>query len=245
MSLSSVNRVGTYVMVTLVGMVVAVLAAYYVLAQFVFPLKTPDIVPMESFQGITQARGIITSIERDSLSVSTTTVVTLVTNAGEQKRVLVPLYPGAHCSTTNIFDPINLSIGDTIDVKGTTQNNGDIFPCGESEHHVVLVERNIPIVVEEEVVASTTASTTEANIDVEILVSMHDNDRSVGHVENIDISPMVDVLWFGDIDHDNKSDMILQDCPYEVGCRASLFLSSKAHKGELLRKVSEHFWPGD
>lgn len=63
--------------------------------------------------------------------------------------------------------------------------------------------------------------------------------------ENAEISPSVDVLWFGDIDHDNKPDMILQDCPYEVGCRASLYLSSKAHKGEFLRKVSEHFWPGD
>ena len=63
--------------------------------------------------------------------------------------------------------------------------------------------------------------------------------------ENSDISPSIEVLWFGDIDQDNKPDMILQDCPYEVGCRASLFLSSKARKGEFLRKVSEHFWPGD
>jgi hypothetical protein len=63
--------------------------------------------------------------------------------------------------------------------------------------------------------------------------------------ENIDINPTVNVLWFGDLDRDNKPDVILQDCPYEAGCRASLFLSSKAKKGELLRKVSEHFWPGD
>jgi uncharacterized protein YgiM (DUF1202 family) len=63
--------------------------------------------------------------------------------------------------------------------------------------------------------------------------------------ENVDISPNIEILWFGDLDQDNKPDMILQDCPYEVGCRASLFLSSKAHQGEFLRKVSEHFWPGE
>ena len=63
--------------------------------------------------------------------------------------------------------------------------------------------------------------------------------------ENEAISPMVQVLWYGDIDSDNKPDIILQDCPYEVGCRASLFLSSKAKKGALLHKVSEHFWPGE
>lgn len=63
--------------------------------------------------------------------------------------------------------------------------------------------------------------------------------------ENELMNPSVDVLWFGDLDRDNKPDMVIQDCPYEVGCRASLFLSSKASKGEYLRKVCEHFWPGD
>ncbi len=60
-----------------------------------------------------------------------------------------------------------------------------------------------------------------------------------------EISPSVQVLWFGDLDRDNKPDAIIQDCPFEVGCRASLFLSSKAKGSERLRKVAEHFWPGD
>lgn len=60
-----------------------------------------------------------------------------------------------------------------------------------------------------------------------------------------EVNPMVNLMWFGDLDQDNKPDAILMDCPYEVGCRASLFLSSKAQKGEYLRKVTEHFFPGD
>lgn len=60
-----------------------------------------------------------------------------------------------------------------------------------------------------------------------------------------EVNPAVDLLWFGDIDHDNKPDAIIQDCPYEVGCRASLFLSSKAKPGEYLRKVCEFYWPGE
>jgi hypothetical protein len=60
-----------------------------------------------------------------------------------------------------------------------------------------------------------------------------------------DVNPSVSLLWFGDIDYDGRPDAVLQDCPYEVGCRASLFLSSKARNGEYLRKVCEHFWPGD
>lgn len=60
-----------------------------------------------------------------------------------------------------------------------------------------------------------------------------------------EFSPTVDVLWYGDIDHDGKPDLLLQDCPYDSGCRVSLFLSSKAQKGELLHKICEHFWPGE
>lgn len=60
-----------------------------------------------------------------------------------------------------------------------------------------------------------------------------------------DASPSVDLLWFGDLDRDGKPDAIINDCPYEVGCRASLFLSSKAKPGAFLHKVCEHFWPGD
>ena len=60
-----------------------------------------------------------------------------------------------------------------------------------------------------------------------------------------ELSPAVDLVWFGDIDNDSKPDAIIQDCPYEMGCRASLFLSSKAKKGSYLHKICEHFWPGD
>lgn len=63
--------------------------------------------------------------------------------------------------------------------------------------------------------------------------------------ESEEFSPSVDVLWYGDLDNDLKPDLLLQDCPYESGCRVSLYLSTRAQKSELLHKVSEHFWPGD
>lgn len=63
--------------------------------------------------------------------------------------------------------------------------------------------------------------------------------------ETPEVSPNVSLLWYGDLDMDNKPDLIIQDCPYEAGCRTSLFLSSKAKPGEYLHKVAEHFWPGE
>lgn len=58
-------------------------------------------------------------------------------------------------------------------------------------------------------------------------------------------NPTVELIWFGDLDRDNKPDVIIQDCPYEIGCRASLFLSSKAKSNEYLRKACEYYWPGN
>lgn len=63
--------------------------------------------------------------------------------------------------------------------------------------------------------------------------------------ESDEMNPTVSITWYGDLDMDGKPDAILNDCPYEMGCRDALFLSSQARPGESLRKVCEHFWPGD
>ena len=63
--------------------------------------------------------------------------------------------------------------------------------------------------------------------------------------ENPEEAPIVEMLWFGDVDRDNKPDIIFQDCPYAGGCRSSLYLSSRAKSDELLHKVCEHFWQGE
>lgn len=59
------------------------------------------------------------------------------------------------------------------------------------------------------------------------------------------MSPTVQLIWYGDIDGDNKPDAIINDFPNEVGGRSSLFLSSKRRKGEYLRKVCETYFGGD
>lgn len=60
-----------------------------------------------------------------------------------------------------------------------------------------------------------------------------------------EVMPYVTLRWYGDLDGDKKPDMVLEDCPYEMYCRASLFLSSVARPGERLRKAAEHFFPGE
>lgn len=57
-----------------------------------------------------------------------------------------------------------------------------------------------------------------------------------------DFYPIISVLWHGDIDGDDSPDALIHDCPGESNCRASLFLSSLARKGEYLRKAAEYFF---
>lgn len=57
-----------------------------------------------------------------------------------------------------------------------------------------------------------------------------------------DFYPIISVIWYGDIDGDDSPDALIHDCPNEAGCRASLFLSSLARKGEFLRKATEYFF---
>jgi len=56
------------------------------------------------------------------------------------------------------------------------------------------------------------------------------------------LNPAVSLIWYGDLDGDNKPDAILEDAPYEVGARISLYLSSKARPGMLLHKMCEFFY---
>jgi hypothetical protein len=49
MNLANINRYGTYAIVILLGMAVAAMAAYYVLVEFIYPAKTSESTPVESF----------------------------------------------------------------------------------------------------------------------------------------------------------------------------------------------------
>jgi hypothetical protein len=57
--------------------------------------------------------------------------------------------------------------------------------------------------------------------------------------------PTIQLLWYGDLDCDQIPDLLIHDCPFEIGCRTSLFLSSRARQNELVRKVGEFFWQGN
>ena len=51
------------------------------------------------------------------------------------------------------------------------------------------------------------------------------------------------IVWWGDLDGDGKSDVLINRCTHkDGGCRDYLFLSSEAKPGELLRPVAAFDW---
>ena len=61
-------------------------------------------------------------------------------------------------------------------------------------------------------------------------------------IPNIETFYSVQIVYFGDLDNDNRPDVILQTCQ-ESGCADYILLSSSAHEGELLRLSSIRFHP--
>lgn len=60
-----------------------------------------------------------------------------------------------------------------------------------------------------------------------------------------DIPIGISMFWQGDLDGDGKPDAVIQDCPEEVGCRISLFLTSEARGGDRWKKMCESFMAYD
>jgi hypothetical protein len=170
----------------------------------------------------------------------------LKTNQKDQSKFLIAsnlALSTGYCGPLGIFDPSDmfssksLSPGNQISIyPGNDQNDTIIKPAyGLAATGCASLENNYVRVVDYKL--------TLLDYETEP-ISTQDLTRWV-RTAIPEVNPTVDLLWYGDLDRDNKPDAIIQDCPYEVGCRASLFLSSAAKPGEYLHKVCEFYWPGD
>ena len=174
------------------------------------------------------------------------TIKILKTNQIEPSKFLVASYaplPTGYCGPLGVFDPNqmffskSLGPGSQLSIyPGNDQNDTILKPnyglaatgCASFENNFVRI---------------TDYKLTLLDYATEPIVTQDLTDWVRPEIP--EVNPTVDLLWFGDLDRDNLPDAIIQDCPYEVGCRASLFLSSKAKPGEYLRKACEFYWPGD
>ncbi|MEY2665775.1 MAG: hypothetical protein RLZZ480_880 [Candidatus Parcubacteria bacterium] len=155
MNIAKIQTFIAYAVVVLIGMVLATVAAYYVLEEIVFPMKQQSKPPQESFESITQMRGMVSLVEQGGESAGFVAVL-LSSTGGEMRKVLVPRSTN-ECKSTEIINPVTISVGDVLDIIGESLENGDVLPCHEREHHVIKV---VPPV---RVVPQATTSTTSAS----------------------------------------------------------------------------------
>lgn len=60
-----------------------------------------------------------------------------------------------------------------------------------------------------------------------------------------ELRPAPSILWFGDIDRDGRPDLVLEDSMSEVAGEWTLYLSSNAPQGALVRRVTHIMGVGD
>ncbi len=174
------------------------------------------------------------------------TVKLLKTNQKDQSKFLIASNTAltiGYCGPLGVFDPNqmfsskSLSPGNQLSIYPGNDQNDTIIKAtyGLAATGCARLENNFVRVTDYQLMLLdyTTEPITTQNLTDWVRTEMPE------------VNPSVDLLWFGDLDRDNKPDAIIQDCPYEIGCRASLFLSSKAKPGEYLRKACEFYWPGD
>lgn len=170
----------------------------------------------------------------------------LKTNQKEPSKFLIASYaplPVGYCGPLGVFDPNQMFFSKSLGPGSQLS----IYPGNDMNDTIVKPTYGLAATgcanLDNNFVRITNYSLTLLDYATEPIVTQNLTDWV--RPEFSEVNPTVDLLWFGDLDRDNKPDAIIQDCPYEVGCRASLFLSSKAKPGEYLRKACEFYWPGD
>jgi hypothetical protein len=142
------SHIAKNILLVLTGMMVASLAAYFLLTTLGFSVRRleGETLPPASSVVVT---GKVTSIQAEA----STTMVTLKTDTGTSTVLLAT--NGAQCpSASNIADVHVISIGDTLAVRGS-QVNAQVSPCKNASDYVKVI-KDAPL--------ADTIATTSSNI---------------------------------------------------------------------------------
>ena len=118
--------------IVLTGIIMAVAAAFFLLDQFIYPHKMPDIAPAAPSVTVvpdTTITGIISKVTTDEMVPQQKALVTIQTTTGETKDVVLPADSNAECVAKVAVSVEQLTIGATVLVSGEETSNGTIEPC--------------------------------------------------------------------------------------------------------------------
>lgn len=155
----NVNKIAVYTLVVLTGMMVASLAAYYLLMTFGYTkhAATDTVLPDVSSVLID---GTVKSIQvEDALEGMVTFMI--ATNANETKTVKVPKTFGTCAAASNMVEWGQVAVGDELAVRGALADDGVIMPCGDASHYLKAIKATV-LVPQANTATSTGTTTADA-----------------------------------------------------------------------------------
>jgi hypothetical protein len=120
------------VIIVLVGIIMAVALAFFLLDQFIYPRQMENLQPPVATISDNSITGMISKITVDETVVGQKALVTIATLSGEIKKVSLPADSRTECVARTRVTVADLQIGATVIVSGTETAAGTIEPCAQA-----------------------------------------------------------------------------------------------------------------
>lgn len=154
----NVNKIAVYTLVVLTGMMVASLAAYYLLMTFGYTKQAATDTALPDVSSVL-VDGTVTSIHVED-AVDGMATFMIATKANETKTIKVPKVFGVCASASNMVEWGQIAIGDELAVRGAAAEDGVITPCGDATHYLKAIKAT-PLMPAENTGTSTATTTVD------------------------------------------------------------------------------------
>ncbi len=129
------KKIFTYALIILTGMMVAALAAYYLLTSFGYTTQQPQQAELPPVTSVLVG-GMIQTISSGTDPI----MFTVLTATGETKIVAVPQDRSQCPAAADMVDIQKVAVGDELAARGEVAEDGSIVPCHDATHYLKVIK---------------------------------------------------------------------------------------------------------
>jgi hypothetical protein len=171
------KKIFTYALIVLTGMMVAVLAAYYLVTSFGYTAIQAPSAPLPESTSVLVG-GVVSAI---ATSTGTTTF-TITTTNGETKTVVSPQNKTQCPAARDMVDAQKVAVSDELLARGEVLADGAIAPCHDAGHYLKVIKVASPAPTAVATSTSSVVSTTTAPV-VARIVAPDTTDKYTGKLK--------------------------------------------------------------
>jgi hypothetical protein len=129
------KKIFTYSLVILTGMMVAALAAYYLVTTLGYTKKQVQGATLPPVTSV-----LVDGTVQTIATTTSTTTFTIITAAGETKTIVSP-HDKTHCEATiNMVDVQKIAVTDEVAARGEVLADGSVAPCHDVNHYLKVIK---------------------------------------------------------------------------------------------------------